>query len=619
MEKKSYMKTTSSTSAQKQVGVTDFGLNSLRTALSSVWPKAGIDLEMLAEKDLAILKGKLEGPVSNLSRGVMRDGISVAASLFLARKVLPGKGTKEEAEGGLFQKLTQPGPEAADGDWGRSAFDACTKLFPKGWDKNYSRYTEFFRVNATAGLKRGKSARREIEEEWSLNEWTRVCAEGDLHPISEGRKIVAIPDGGKWRTVTVSDAWQAQLAPLHHLLYDILCSHRWMLRGEPDVVRIKSMLRGEETGMGKEADVFVSGDYEAATDNFVPLNSARLLSYLEYHSRYVPAEVWTAARRSVLGGEVFVGDRHGARVTGQLMGDYLSFPLLCLTNFVGFVSSLGEEGWRISRSGLLLINGDDILFRASRVNAERWMQGVAAAGLVLSRGKTLVHGRVASINSQFFSISSRCDGKGGRRLHCQRVPVIRYKTWVKPGLGGLAGRLERIILDAASERNKILRAFFASVWGRVKNLGLPIAIARCLVSRKEWNVKEWKERARWYADHDGLLPDPVARDPETDDSLRQWVRLKNLLIGRSSGKWKVWQQDYAALKVIREWGKQGLDRVNPEDQGWGVVVPLPFRTKFKFDFHCLVGQSPPVHRYVPRAGIGAKIERLWEWGEDDVK
>ncbi len=72
---------------------------------------------------------------------------------------------------------------------------------------------------------------------------------------------------------------------------------------------------------------------------------------------------------------------------GQMMGSYLSFPLLCLQNFLGFDFSR-------ERAGLgklpVLINGDDILFQCPKSFAPEWMSVVKDLGLEVEVTKTSV-------------------------------------------------------------------------------------------------------------------------------------------------------------------------------------------------------------------------------------
>jgi len=84
--------------------------------------------------------------------------------------------------------------------------------------------------------------------------------------------------------------------------------------------------------------------------------------------------------------------------TGQMMGSLLSFPFLCLQNFLAF-------RWAFRSYGLkgkcpTLINGDDILFQSSdRGFVDHWFKVVADVGLIVERSKTSVDESFCSINS----------------------------------------------------------------------------------------------------------------------------------------------------------------------------------------------------------------------------
>lgn len=135
----------------------------------------------------------------------------------------------------------------------------------------------------------------------------------------------------------------------------------------------------------------------------------------------IPSEVKECALASLDADVLVKGQRHQTS-SGQLMGDRLSFPLLCLMNFVAFKHALG-------RKVPLAINGDDIVFRCRRVEAEEWFQSVADSGLVVSKGKTLV-------NSSFLSLNSNIFVAGMTRVH--QVPFVRSKSIFRQGEDSLA-------------------------------------------------------------------------------------------------------------------------------------------------------------------------------------
>nr|QED42927.1 putative RdRp [Leucocoprinus ourmiavirus E] len=85
------------------------------------------------------------------------------------------------------------------------------------------------------------------------------------------------------------------------------------------------------------------------------------------------------------------------------MGNYLSFPLLCLTNLTGVVLGFGVERTKeLIRARLLKINGDDIVFRCKTTEYQNWRSHLPEVGLVLEDTKTLIHPTVFTLNSTFF-------------------------------------------------------------------------------------------------------------------------------------------------------------------------------------------------------------------------
>jgi len=145
-------------------------------------------------------------------------------------------------------------------------------------------------------------------------------------------------------------------------------------------------------------EVFVSGDYESATDNLSLEVQRLILNLILDRCTHVPSDIIQAALASQSCGFFSArGEFLGQQARGQLMGNLLSFPLLCLVNYLAFKHFVPRRGVPVR------INGDDIVFRARPSEVDRWMEGVRSAGLTLSKGKTLVDNRFFSLNSTFFS------------------------------------------------------------------------------------------------------------------------------------------------------------------------------------------------------------------------
>jgi hypothetical protein len=89
------------------------------------------------------------------------------------------------------------------------------------------------------------------------------------------------------------------------------------------------------------------------------------------------------------------------QTNGQLMGHILSFPILCIANYIMFRYTY----WKMEREAPnVLINGDDILFCATKEEYEEWKVQTNKVGLVPSLGKNLFQTDIAQINSVLFDI-----------------------------------------------------------------------------------------------------------------------------------------------------------------------------------------------------------------------
>jgi hypothetical protein len=95
---------------------------------------------------------------------------------------------------------------------------------------------------------------------------------------------------------------------------------------------------------------------------------------------------------------------------GQLMGSTMSFPILCAVNLITYWSALEEYlGRRVERDDLpVLVNGDDILFRADSRLYAIWARNVHECGFEFSLGKNYVHPSFLTVNSTAFMFRNGC-------------------------------------------------------------------------------------------------------------------------------------------------------------------------------------------------------------------
>ena len=160
---------------------------------------------------------------------------------------------------------------------------------------------------------------------------------------------------------------------------------------------------------------FVSGDYAGATDSLkIAATKAALeevCSKLRGDDQLLIPHLKSLIDEQLLvypkaSTETVKVPSYAKMKTGQLMGSVISFPFLCVLNFYTYFKTLEPSiqerilNGRMSLKSLpVLINGDDILFRANQVEYSRWLQAVETLGFKLSLGKNFVHKDCLTINS----------------------------------------------------------------------------------------------------------------------------------------------------------------------------------------------------------------------------
>lgn len=361
--------------------------------LRSMVPKPEALPPSLPSKADMVDHGKFSPTASN-------DEASTLFSSFLFSKLVPKAQDPDTLLRDYEDKLSSPPHFSSDFlDASRQYVDFA---FKKGWDRGYERSVK------NHILSNGKVVEGHKAADWDLDQQTfqQYCL--STSPLPEGvfsaikkKKAAAIYDSGKFRLVTVGSKWQHLLAPLHHLIYDHLTrrSGSAVLRGEP--------LPSSFAGFKASEDPIVSGDFEASTDNLSSLHSISFLSLLRSKSKYVPDAIWDLALESLKDGTVSYKTRSGVtrtfvQRTGQLMGNYLSFPLLCMANLSTLFLVDVDQAKEMILRGLVRVNGDDIVFRAPARFYTMWLGRLHHSGFVINKTKTLVHSSLFTLNSKLF-------------------------------------------------------------------------------------------------------------------------------------------------------------------------------------------------------------------------
>jgi hypothetical protein len=214
------------------------------------------------------------------------------------------------------------------------------------------------------------------------------------------------------------------------------------MRDEDLTPRVQSMYDITQATVWAEEAMFVSVDYDKATDQVNKDASLAALAALDFHPSY------DLARASFEPGMAVYPELDGERhfpvlCQGQLMGHVLSFPLLCVLNVAAFEYACevycvdcDDRVDRLRRKDIcsvmkqtLIVNGDDFLYRGPREFIRYFSDASRQLGLHPSVGKNYVSRDFAMINSQTFLLGK--DGTVHRKGYLNLRLV--YGSGVKSG------------------------------------------------------------------------------------------------------------------------------------------------------------------------------------------
>jgi hypothetical protein len=214
-----------------------------------------------------------------------------------------------------------------------------------------------------------------------------------------GARYKEVMSAGKLRPLVIYDESVELLGPLHKTIYSHLRESDWLLCGPPTDERMTSVCTNAHQ---------TSVDLVAATDGLNHDVAQVLLDVLFFTSVKVPRSL-RALAKATLSPLVDVGGGRRERVRhGQMMGSYLSFPLLCLQSYCA-----ARWAARFDSKARFLVNGDDCVISARRgVSAEEY-----PVGFRLNDTKTIRAENVVEVNSTVFL---RRGGKWREVKHLRR-------------------------------------------------------------------------------------------------------------------------------------------------------------------------------------------------------
>jgi len=374
---------------------------------------------------------------------VTRRQMSLAFSILQIKRYLPPLPKSFKTSGVLDMKkrLTTPGvtPEVLLSQLARTV----NEFFPMGWDREIP--IPSYTVSNAACAQNSREQGGSQQYIFTPNSHIGECRSDQIidfsakpifreevplpsHPNATSRKtfeetakrtqncpvnaaIEFAPKPLGLRAITKND-WQCgALKPLQKMVHAVLREAQpFRLIGEPLTEEIISCL--DRFPKSK----YVSGDYEAATDNFhkdaTDCCIEQILGNMTGRLAREP-ELILLARHSLTGLLVSHKDIDSFIMTrGQLMGSLLSFPILCLVNFALWRHAREQTLGRAcngqglgGREDWVLINGDDIGFCAEQKMYSYWQTCVRLGGLKPSLGKNYYCDEFITLNTLMFSYS----------------------------------------------------------------------------------------------------------------------------------------------------------------------------------------------------------------------
>jgi hypothetical protein len=533
--------------------------------------------------------GNHEWSTEGYRRLSLRDRTTIAGSLFLWRKTLPSSpATQAEHRA----RVTAPEPKLPPG-YIEHLVRVVEEWFPVGWDSGYIAQVENAVPTTKSVVEKGRGKGGYRSEKPDRLEYGFACmGEGRM---TESGRVVKYMDAacdGKSRAVTVMTSEAQRLKPLHRLIYDQISKSPWLLRGEAKPAVFRSFLR-------KEGEVFVSGDYESASDH-LPVTSAEwLLRAMFRRARHIPESIQCDALKYL---RVMIKyEDCSVEATRQLMGSLLCFPLLCMQNYAAF-------RWVFGPLVPVKVNGDDIVFRCAREKYDEWAAFVGSVGLVLSPGKTMVSQSLFSLNSTFFKAS-----KESVRL----VPVVRCSTLLPhkcPYPGSLAGSFVRFLKGFRGELRDRLAAWFLRRKGAlirksgrsvVRGLGVPASADSLKLAglwpRELWYVNSVPSRFTAIGCETEGEPLPLAPDRLCGqvEVPANW-RLRPLPHSKSRAS-QLLEEEEEFWEELREraWS-EGFDPRKKEREFWQAV------SRGGFEDRWYEWRRPPANKLVQKL-LGARV------------
>jgi len=159
---------------------------------------------------------------------------------------------------------------------------------------------------------------------------------------------------------------------------------------------------------GYHNDPWLSGDFSSATDEIDNLAGQIFMEELRDHLDPEDLFAYDVFVESI-GNQVIIYPPDTmvppvVQTSAQLMGEKLSFIILCLFNLFGYIVSHDRAADILRNQNMMkrlavIINGDDILFRSNATQFARWWVETDKLGFRKSQGKNFYHHKFLTVNS----------------------------------------------------------------------------------------------------------------------------------------------------------------------------------------------------------------------------
>lgn len=405
------------------------------------------------------------------------------------------------------------------------------RLFPRGWDSSYVSLCTSSIVSSNASFTRGRKAYGPLADHRSQVSYLQAVLGEEDFKFSVDARFSEVLSAGKVRPLTITDSSYEYLRPLHKTLYNFISRFPWLLRGSPTP---------ESFAFVQDEGLFVSVDFEAATDNLSVNVAEAILGAAFTKASWIPPTIRSFALKSLrprihyeaefgASGMLLNPEKHRSGececfedlAMGQMMGSLLSFPLLCLQTFIFYLWSEGLtdlSGRSMRAYNRCLVNGDDLVFKT--MYPSRFFSMAEETCSVINSKKTHVSERFFNINSTLFK------SKVYHPLSIikEDVPLCRSIPFLRP---------KQIDIDTVLDCGSIVRE--ATRWLShtpflKRTFDHLMSVASRLVKQQGWSFSKagfsGQKQEKWLRDR-GLLdyetrlylahPDePPPPEPESD-------------------------------------------------------------------------------------------------------